>query len=180
MKIARFFHDGETRYGIVEGDAVYPCEGDPFSGLARTSTAPDRRLRSNPRGPVSPPNIICLGLNYRSHADEAGAAYPKATLIFMKPTTSVCGPGDPIILPEGFESSIDYEAELAIVIGKQARGTSHPADVPGASSSAAPAGNDVSNRAAQFKDGQWDPGERDTIHFVRSGRSSRRTSTPTT
>ncbi len=156
MKIARFLHHGRTGYGIVEEDVIYPCDGDPFVGLVRTG----RTVAVNSvklLAPVSPPNIICLGLNYREHADEAGAHYPKAPLIFLKPTTSLCGPGDPIVLPEGFEDNIDYEAELTIVIGKRVKNIS-PADVPDAVLGYT-VGNDVSNRAAQFKDRQWARGK---------------------
>jgi 2-keto-4-pentenoate hydratase/2-oxohepta-3-ene-1,7-dioic acid hydratase in catechol pathway len=66
--------------------------------------------------PVSPPNIICLGLNYKKYADEAGMPHSSEPLIFLKTTTAVCGPGDPIVLPSYSPDKIDHEAELAIVI----------------------------------------------------------------
>ena len=94
-----------------------------------------------------------MGRNYREHADETGAAYPQAPLIFLKPTTSVCGPGDPIVLPEGFEDGIDYEAELAVVIGKRVKNIA--ADQVPAAVLGYTVGNDVSNRIAQNKDAQW-------------------------
>jgi 2-keto-4-pentenoate hydratase/2-oxohepta-3-ene-1,7-dioic acid hydratase in catechol pathway len=156
VKIVRFVHDERPRYGIVEGAVVYPCEGDPFSSLVRTSEALEIHSVKL-LAPVSPPNIFCLGLNYRRHADEGGVAYPPAPLLFLKPTTALCGPGDAIVLPEQYEDSIDYEAELVIVIGKTAK------DVPEEKVDefilGYTIGNDVSNRAAQFKDGQWARGK---------------------
>jgi 2-keto-4-pentenoate hydratase/2-oxohepta-3-ene-1,7-dioic acid hydratase in catechol pathway len=156
MKIVRFLYDGRTRYGIVEGERVYPCKGDPFIGLSkgrRTLDLSSIRLLA----PVFPPNIICLGLNYRKHADESGMPYPAAPLVFFKTTTALCGPGDPIILPELYQDSIDYEVELVIVIGKKAKNLTEE-EVPQAVLGYT-IGNDVSNRTAQFKDGQWARGK---------------------
>jgi 2-keto-4-pentenoate hydratase/2-oxohepta-3-ene-1,7-dioic acid hydratase in catechol pathway len=156
MKIVRFLHGGQTGYGIIEDDLIYLCSGDPFNGLVRTPhavSAGSARFLA----PVSPPNIICLGLNYKKHADEAGVQYPPAPLIFLKATTSACGPHDPIVLPEAFQDSIDFEAELAIVVGRRAKNITEE-EVPDAILGYT-VGNDVSNRAAQFKDGQWARGK---------------------
>lgn len=73
--------------------------------------------------PIEPCNIFCIGLNYRAHAAETGAPIPEHPVVFMKPTTAVCGPGDPIRLPRACEHGpeVDYEAELAVVIGRTAR-----------------------------------------------------------
>jgi 2-keto-4-pentenoate hydratase/2-oxohepta-3-ene-1,7-dioic acid hydratase in catechol pathway len=156
MKIVRYQVEGQTRYGVVEGDRIYPCDGDPFAGLTKGQKAIDMgsvRLLA----PVLPPNILCLGLNYRKHADEGGMPYPAAPLMFIKATTSLSGPGDPIVLPEAYQDSIDYEVELVIVIGKKTRNVSEkevPQVVLGYT-----IGNDVSNRSAQFKDGQWARGK---------------------
>jgi 2-keto-4-pentenoate hydratase/2-oxohepta-3-ene-1,7-dioic acid hydratase in catechol pathway len=142
----------EPQYGIVEADGIYPCEGDPFTGLTKKSGPVDAatvRLLA----PVSPPNIICLGLNYKKHADEAGVAPPEEPLMFLKATTALCGPGDAIVLPESYQDSIDYETELVIVIGRRARNITE-AEVSRVILGYT-VGNDVSNRAVQFKDGQW-------------------------
>ena len=156
MKIVRYLRDGKTQYGIVEDDRIYPCEGDPFNGLIRGSGPVDAKT-VRLLAPVSPPNIICLGLNYKKHADETGLAYPAEPLMFLKTTTALCGPGDPIVLPESYQDSIDYETELVIVIGKRAR------NIAEAEASRVilgyTIGNDVSNRAVQFKDGQWARGK---------------------
>jgi 2-keto-4-pentenoate hydratase/2-oxohepta-3-ene-1,7-dioic acid hydratase in catechol pathway len=69
MRIARYSIEGQTRYGIVEGDRLRPCDGDPFTRLTPLKSVIDLsavRLLA----PVVPPNIICLGLNYRKHAEE--------------------------------------------------------------------------------------------------------------
>jgi 2-keto-4-pentenoate hydratase/2-oxohepta-3-ene-1,7-dioic acid hydratase in catechol pathway len=71
-----------------------------------------------PLAPVYPPNILAIGLNYKRHADETGAAYPDRPLIFIKATTSLTAPGGPILLPAEAPDEVDYEAELAIIIGK--------------------------------------------------------------
>ncbi len=106
------------------------------------------------RTPVPRPGkIIAVGLNYRDHSMEAGAKAPPATpIIFAKFTTSVCGPGDAIVIPAG-DPQVDYEAELAVVIGRKAKG------IAAANALQYVAGymalNDVSARAWQFADKQW-------------------------
>jgi len=100
----------------------------------------------------SPPKIVCLGLNYRDHAAEQGASIPEEPLIFMKPRTAVIGPDQPIVKPD-FVQELDYEAELAIVIGKRGKNirVSEAKDhIFGYT-----AFNDVSARDLQFKDKQW-------------------------
>ena len=156
MKIVRYRYDGQTRYGIVEGDRVFPCDGDPFTKLTKSQKVLDL-VSVRILAPVSPPNILCLGLNYRKHADEGGMPYPAEPMLFIKATTALCGPGDPIVLPEAYQDSIDYEVELVIVIGKKAKNISEeevPRVVLGYT-----IGNDVSNRSAQFSDGQFARGK---------------------
>ncbi len=152
MRIVRYLSEGKPCYGIVESDRLYPCEGEPFTRLSRQPGAMDvQSVKLLP--PVDPPNIICLGLNDRRHAEETGLDLPVEPLIFFKTTTSLCGPGDPIVLPACNPDRIDYEAELAIVIGKRAK------DVSEGEASDYILGytisNDVTNRAVQFSDGQW-------------------------
>jgi 2-keto-4-pentenoate hydratase/2-oxohepta-3-ene-1,7-dioic acid hydratase in catechol pathway len=156
MKIVRYNKDGQSKYGVVEGEQLFPCTGNPVTGLRRQKMAlglNSVKLLS----PVSPPNVICVGLNYRRHAIEAGVDFPSKPLIFLKPTTSVCGPSDPIILPFHDPEKIDYEVELAIVIGKKAKG------IPEMKVSEVILGytiaNDVSNRGAQFEESQWARGK---------------------
>jgi 2,4-diketo-3-deoxy-L-fuconate hydrolase len=103
-----------------------------------------------------PGKIVCVGLNYRDHAEEQGADLPAAPLLFAKFTTTLIGPGDPIVIPS-LVTKCDYEAELGVVIGRTIRGVSKE------NAFEAVAGyvvaNDVSARDLQFSDGQWTRGK---------------------
>jgi len=152
MRIVRYLSEGKARYGIVDGELLRPCAGDPYTQLLPQSHELDlTRVKLLP--PVTPPNIICLGLNYRDHAEETCQPLPAEPLIFIKATTALCGPDDPILLPSPGSGTIDYEAELAIIIGKRAKNISE-AEVPQVILGYT-AANDVSNRGVQFIDGQW-------------------------
>jgi 2-keto-4-pentenoate hydratase/2-oxohepta-3-ene-1,7-dioic acid hydratase in catechol pathway len=105
---------------------------------------------------VYPPKIVCLGLNYRDHIAEQNAAMPDDLVIFMKPRTAVIGPDDIIIKPP-FVGKLDYEAELALVIGKKGKNISieeAKQHIFGYTCF-----NDVSARDIQFKDKQWTRGK---------------------
>ncbi len=99
-----------------------------------------------------PGKIVCVGMNYRDHAEEAGMDVPERPILFAKWSNSLIGPGQTIALPAQ-SRQIDYEAELGVVIGKQAR------NIPAAQALEVVAGyvcvNDVSARDLQFEDGQW-------------------------
>jgi len=99
-----------------------------------------------------PGKIICVGLNYRDHAEEQGVDLPKAPLFFAKYTTSLIGPGDPIVIPSVVEQC-DYEAELGVVIGREA----HRVDERTALEHVAgyTCVNDVSACDLQFRSSQW-------------------------
>lgn len=101
---------------------------------------------------VRPSKVVCVGLNYHDHAREMGHPVPEEPVLFLKPPSSIIGPGDPIVLPVCSER-VDHEAELALVIGRTARHVSE-ADAPrhlfGYSCA-----NDVTARDLQQKDGQW-------------------------
>jgi 2-keto-4-pentenoate hydratase/2-oxohepta-3-ene-1,7-dioic acid hydratase in catechol pathway len=104
----------------------------------------------------SPPKIICLGLNYRDHAAEQNASLPDEPIVFMKPHTAVIGPDEPIVKPS-FVKQLDYEAELAVIIGKKGK------DIRVNDAKNYIFGytcfNDVSARDIQFKDRQWTRGK---------------------
>ena len=122
MHIIRFqTDDGRTLLGspVEEGRATV-LAGDPCTGLTATGeSAHIARLLA----PIAPVNIFCIGLNYRAHAVETGAKIPDSPVVFMKPTTAVTDPGAAILLPAACEHGpeVDYEAELAVVIGRTAR-----------------------------------------------------------
>ena len=103
-----------------------------------------------------PGKIVCVGLNYKDHAEEQGAELPAAPLFFAKYPTALIGPGDPIVIPE-IVTKCDYEAELGVVLGTTVRGVSKE------NAFEAVAGyvvaNDVSARDLQFSDGQWTRGK---------------------
>jgi len=98
------------------------------------------------------PKIVCVGLNYRDHAGESKVELPKAPLLFGKFANTLCGDGDPILLPDGI-GHVDAEAELAVVIGERASRVSEKQafNVIAGYTCA----NDVSARDAQVGDGQW-------------------------
>ncbi len=103
-----------------------------------------------------PGKIVCVGLNYRDHAEEQGVELPAAPLFFAKYTTALIGPGDPIVIPPAV-TKCDYEAELGVVIGTTVK------QIGKESAFEAVAGylvaNDVSARDLQFADGQWTRGK---------------------
>ncbi|WP_224283570.1 fumarylacetoacetate hydrolase family protein [Streptomyces sp. LS1784] len=109
--------------------------------------------------PVARPGkVVGIGLNYRDHAAEAGAAIPAEPVIFLKPSSTVVGPYDEVLVPRGGEKT-DYEAELAIVIGRTARYLDSHAEAAGVIAGYTIA-NDVTERAFQFeRGGQWDKGK---------------------
>ena len=103
-----------------------------------------------------PSKIICLGLNYRDHVEETGESLPDEPVIFMKPRTAIIGPDENIVKPD-FVRELDYEAELAIVIGK--KGKHVPVDRASEHVFGYTILNDVSARDIQFKDKQWTRGK---------------------
>ena len=134
-------------------DFVTPATDAVNSGQLPVLQRGDVRLEA----PVPRPSkIICIGLNYRDHVEESGAEIPKAPLIFSKFVTSVAAPGEPILLPSA-STQVDYEAELAVVIGKRTK------NVAAADAMDHVFGytnfNDVSARDMQFADGQWQRGK---------------------
>ncbi|HPM52919.1 MAG TPA: fumarylacetoacetate hydrolase family protein [Rhodoglobus sp.] len=153
MKIARFSTGGDPRFGIVDDDEIVVLRGDPmFSGFDTTEERiplADVKLLA----PVIPRSkVVAVGRNYREHAAELGNEAPAEPLLFLKPNTSVIGPGDTIVRPQQ-SSRVDFEGELAIVIGSIAKNVSE-ADAASVVFGYTVA-NDVTARDLQEKDGQW-------------------------
>lgn len=155
MKIARQLGpDGMPQYVIEHPDGTLTrMEGDLWSACGDSGdvVAPGKRL-----APLVPSAILCIGLNYRKHAAEGNAKVPEFPVLFMKIPSAVQNPGDPILLPTHLASSrVDYECELAVVIGKPCKNASRDNAldyVLGYS-----CGNDVSARdwQTQWGGGQW-------------------------
>jgi len=151
MRLVRFDMQGRTGYGVLEGEHVYPLWEPPFNGVVKTGevlTLGDVTLLA----PCEPSKIVALGLNYRDHAKEFGLSAPDEPLLFMKPSTAVIGPEADIVLPP-MSRRVDYEAELAVVMGRPAKGVAEKAAwdyILGYT-----AINDVTARDLQKKDGQF-------------------------
>ncbi len=119
MHIARYEFDGEIHYGAIEGDTITRIEGSPFDRIELTSH-PIPLLNVRLLCPVHRPRIFGVGLNYIEHIRESGSKTPEIPLLFMKPSTTAIGPGDPILYPKEAQN-LHFEAELAVVIGRAAR-----------------------------------------------------------
>ena len=164
MKLARCAHDGVVWWGAVDGDVVTLLAPDSEISIGSWTVSALKAAALHPAGtaslgdvtllaPVSAPSkIICVGLNYRDHAIESGMAIPETPMIFAKFPSSLVGPGAAIVLPED-SNEIDWEVELALVIGSPARHVSESDAldfVLGYTVSV-----DVSARDLQISDGQF-------------------------
>ena len=103
-----------------------------------------------------PGKIVCVGLNYRDHAEEQGVELPAEPLLFAKWPSALVGPGDPIVIPPAVAEA-DYEAELGVVIGARVKGVSRENALEAVRGYVC--ANDVSARDLQFADGQWTRGK---------------------
>ena len=123
MRIISFLQDGQPRHGILDGDAVKTFAGpETLQGaMTRQPTGPVVPFTGLHLLPVipNPGKIICIGLNYRDHAKEGGNPIPDYPAVFMRCTTSMVAHGQPILRPP-VSDKLDYEAELAVVIGRTA------------------------------------------------------------
>ena len=155
MKIIRYQDPkGAVHFGSQKPDgSTLRCTGDLYAGLRETNEKADM---AKLLAPLEPSQILCIGLNYRHHAAESGLQPPERPVLFTKGINTVQNPGDPIEIPVTAASSeVDYECELAVVIGKPCRNAT-AADalsyVLGYT-----CGNDVSARDWQLKwgGGQW-------------------------
>uniref|UniRef100_A0AAU2VLE6 Fumarylacetoacetate hydrolase family protein n=1 Tax=Streptomyces sp. NBC_00008 TaxID=2903610 RepID=A0AAU2VLE6_9ACTN len=170
MKIARVRHQGRVFAARVEGDTVFPVVpeerrymSDAVRDLIAEGTAHERLGADVPGVPLAdvellsplanPQKIICIGLNYADHIRETGLATPEVPLAFVKTAHCLTGPTAPVSVPRGTTEQLDWEAELAVVIGRTARDVTveeAPSYVFGYT-----VANDVSARDAQFSDVQW-------------------------
>lgn len=173
MKLLRHGAPGAEKPGLMHSDGTIRDLSGLIDDLAGAALSPESLARlaavdagglpevaGNPR--LGPPvagtgKFICIGLNYADHAAESGMAVPPEPVIFMKATSAICGPNDPIILPRGSEKT-DWEVELAVIIGKAAKYVSEAEALDHVAGYAIT--NDVSERAFQAeRAGQWTKGK---------------------
>ena len=152
MRIARFTKDGGLSFGVVEDDdTIATVAAHPFGEIQFTG---ERQPLADVRltAPILPSKVIAIGRNYAEHARELGNEVPDEPLVFMKPSTTVIGQHEAIVYPS-LSEQVDYEGELAVVIGRLCR------DVPAERAAEVILGytcaNDVTARDLQKKDGQW-------------------------
>jgi 2-keto-4-pentenoate hydratase/2-oxohepta-3-ene-1,7-dioic acid hydratase in catechol pathway len=172
VRIARFARGGDVGYGIVEevqpdgaagaglapetdGLAVAELIGHPFGVGESVRLTGARYELADVRllAPVLPSKVVAIGRNYLDHVREMGNEPPPEPVIFLKPSTAVAGPRDPILYPAGLSERVDFEGELAVVIGRLCRQVPQervPDVIFGYTCA-----NDVTARDLQAKDGQW-------------------------
>lgn len=154
MKVARFSQvGGEPQYGVLDGEEFVILAGDPlYHGITPTDQRVSREAVKTLAPVIPRSKVVCVGMNYAEHAQDMNHDGPANPLIFLKPNTSVIGPGDTIVIPP-VEGRIVHEGELAIVIGSVAKRVK-PEDwrevVFGFTIA-----NDISARDVMFADGQW-------------------------
>lgn len=151
MRICRVSIEGELHYAVMEGEAVALLSSHPF-GPFEPSGQVLKTSDVTLVAPVLPSKIIAVAKNYVDHAKEMDGEVPAEPMIFLKPSTAVIGPGDPITLPWQSEQ-VEHEAELAVVIGRLCRDVPEdrvPEVVLGYTCA-----NDVTARDLQRIDGQW-------------------------
>ena len=155
MKYCRVQIGGEVFYAELRGDRLLRLRGAPYEAVepdGREYALSDGRLLA----PAEPSKIVCVGKNYLEHAKEFDSQVPSQPLLFLKPSTAVIGPGDAVVYPS-FATRVDYEGELAVVIGKRCRNVKAEnfADVVFGYTCL----NDVTERNIQRSDLQWTRGK---------------------
>lgn len=115
----RVADQGRVGYAVQRGGDLFELEGDIFDSYRTGAPIPGGLASVRVLAPVLPSKIVAVGLNYRDHAAEQGKPLPAEPLIFLKPSTSVIGPGDAIRLPPGV-GRVDHEAEAGLVIKRRA------------------------------------------------------------
>ena len=156
MRIIRFLdQDGSPRFGWVTGDEVGVIVGTPYESFRRSVTQmklADVRLLA----PVEPSKIVCVGRNYAAHAAELNNELPDQPLIFLKPPSTLIGPGETILLPPQSQR-VEHEGELAVVISKTCRWVSPEEALEHVLGYTV--ANDVTARDLQRRDKQWTRGK---------------------
>ena len=119
MKFVRVLYEGKKEYGRLDGDKVLFLDKAPYLGGKETGYTADL-ASCKLLAPAEPSKVVAVGLNYMDHIEEMKDWVPEEPVIFMKPSSSVIGPEDKIVWPPR-SATVSYEAELALVIGKDCR-----------------------------------------------------------
>ena len=152
MKVARFSNGAEPRFGIVDGPELVVLKGHPLVAGYQTTGERIPLKEVKLLAPTIPSKIVCIGKNFAAHAAEIGEEVTVEPLIFFKPSSSIIGHGDAIVIPPQ-SKQVELEAELCLVIGKLAKNVSEDQALEylwGVTIA-----NDVTARDLQFGDGQW-------------------------
>lgn len=150
MKIARIQVPEGTFYASLRKDGYHLILGDVFADWGELSEPYEGEFTLLP--PVAPSKVVCLGANYKKHAEELRLDVLPEPTVFLKPSTSVIADGEAIVYP-ACATKVDYEAELAVVIGKKAKNVSEKDALRYVLGYTA--ANDVTERDMQKRDGQW-------------------------
>ena len=150
VRVVRVYTGDDVRYGLADEGSITLISDEPFAAWETEETIALHGARLMP--PAMPTKIVCVGLNYKSHAREIGEKLTGEPVIFLKPPTSMNAPGGEIHLPEGV-GRVDYEGELAVVIGRRAHRL--PAGDALSHVLGYTCANDVTARDVQKRDGQW-------------------------
>jgi 2-keto-4-pentenoate hydratase/2-oxohepta-3-ene-1,7-dioic acid hydratase in catechol pathway len=151
VRLVRFRSEERIATGVLEGEHVRALEGTFFEKPVPTGEElPLDAIRL--LAPVIPSKLVCIARNYPEHAKEMGNPVPQVPVLFIKPATSVIGPGDPIPLPPG-AGRVDHEAELAAVIGRICRRVTE--DQAMSAVLGFTCANDITSRDWQQSDVQW-------------------------
>ena len=153
MKIVQYYEFAVKKiyYGILENDKIYKINGDIFNEFEKTDEyVTFDRIKILPV--TLPSKIVCVGLNYKDHADEVKMKPTEEPIIFLKPSSSIVGQNDYIVLPNQ-SKRVDYEAELAVIIKEECKNihlNEAKSFILGYTCA-----NDITARDLQKKDGQW-------------------------
>lgn len=173
MKLLRFGPPGQEKPGLLHSDGTIRDLSGKVPDIAGAALSDDALARLRAVDPATLPvvdpstrlgpcvggvgKIICIGLNYSDHAAETGAEVPPEPITFLKATSALCGPNDPLVIPRGAQKT-DWEVELAVIIGTRARHVPEETAMDHVAGYAA--ANDVSERAWQMeRAGQWTKGK---------------------
>lgn len=152
MRVARFGYNSEPRFGLVDGPELILLKGHPLVNGYETTNERVAIKEVKLLAPTIPTKVVCIGKNYADHIAEMGLPTQPEPTIFLKPSSSIIGPGDPIVLPRQSER-VELEAELAIVIGQIAKDVSIDSAMEYIWGFTV--ANDVTARDLQASDDQW-------------------------